>query len=252
MRMLCLLLLVAAAGCGEDEAPKTAAPGGAKPAPKAGAKPGGKPPKTLVPKLRVEDRVTNETEKKTIRHVFKDRDFVPDQTTGTRDPFQSFVLGPTSFKKDTDPTAGVDITKNCRREDQMVAKNWSYNELRLVGIVAERAQRKVLMMDKANLGWIIKKGDCVGREKAVVKEIGVGFITFQVQPQTPDGATTRPVEEHSFQLYPNQLPVASDPVVASEPQTIAPVVTPGANTAPAPSPTPGGGAAPVVTPESPR
>ena len=33
-------------------------------------------------------------------------------------------------------------------------------------------QRKVLMMDRGNLGHIVRRGDCVGKEKAVVKDIG--------------------------------------------------------------------------------
>ena len=65
------------------------------------------------------------------------------------------------------------------------------------------------MMDPGNLGHIIKKNDCVGREKAIVKDIGAGYVTFQVKPDEllPNGQP-RPVEEHSVQLYPEQLNIA--------------------------------------------
>lgn len=224
MRTHSVLLLLALVGCGEDEpAAPPPAPGGkgGKPAPAKG----GKAEKVLVPKLKVEDRVTDPAEKASIRHQFRDRDFAIEQAN--RDPFQSFVLG----QKGLAPTDGGlqrEITKRCQREDQFVASNYSYTDLRLVGIVAERAQRKVLMMDAGNLGHIIKKGDCVGREKAVVKDIGAGFITFQVQPEDTSTGQVRNIEEHSVQLYPNQIPVQSQPT-PDVPKTQTPVVGPPAN-----------------------
>lgn len=236
MRTLAMILLVALTGaaCGEDEPPPPPPSGGPAPArpgpPPKGAPPKGKP---LQPRMKIEDRVPDPTEKASLRHQFRDRDFAVEQNN--RDPFQSFVLGGPLNKPGTG-TAGPDITKNCKRTDQLVATNYSYMDLRLVGIVAERAQRKVLMMDKGNLGHIIKKGDCVGREKAVVTAIGAGFVTFQV---VPEGIGERPVEEHSVQLYPNQLPVTSQPTPEPDASTTAPVVAPGqiqptAPTAPGP------------------
>ena len=221
MRTHFMLLLLALASCSDDE------PGAPPPPPggKAPPKPAAKGAKLLVPKLKIEDRVTDPEEKASIRHQFRDRDFAIEQTN--RDPFQSFVLG----QKGLVPTDGGlqrEITKRCQREDQFVASNYSYTDLRLVGIVAERAQRKVLMMDAGNLGHIIKKGDCVGREKAVVKDIGAGFITFQVQPEDTSTGQVRTVEEHSVQLYPNQIPVQSQPT-PDAPKTQTPVVGPPAS-----------------------
>jgi len=226
MRVLGLMLVVALAGCGEDESTPKSAPRPATPA--AAAKTAPKKPAgnagTIAPKMRIEDRVTG-TEKLTIRHQFRERDFVADQNN--RDPFQSFVLGGQTVPASPDTTLPMDITKKCTRPEQFVAPNYSYTELRLVGIVAERTQRKVLMMDRGNLGHIIKKGDCVGREKALVKDIGAGYITFQVQPEISSTGQPRSVEEHSVQLYPNQMPVTSQPTPDPEPAgTIAPVIAP--------------------------
>ncbi|MDB4962069.1 MAG: hypothetical protein JWP01_2068 [Myxococcales bacterium] len=236
------LLVVMLAACGEDE-PSGPAPGapGAPGAP-AAAKSKAKPTKALVPKLKIEDRVTDAAEKLSIRHEFKDRDFAVEQSN--RDPFQSFVVGQKGLTPTEGTTLPKDVTKKCLREDQFVASNYSYTDLRLVGIVAERAQRKVLMMDAGNLGHIIKKGDCVGREKAVVKDIGAGFITFQVQPEETATGQPRVVEEHSVQLYPNQMPVQSQPTPDDRVPTQAPMVSPSGNTPMQPLP----GGAPTESP----
>lgn len=164
-------------------------------------------------------------ERDSIRHAFKDRDFAPENN---RDPFQSFVLnqgiiGPEANKPQ------VAITKKCR-EDNLVATNYSYTDLRLVGIVAQGTQRKVLMMDAGNLGHIIRRGDCVGRERAYVKDIGTGYVTFEVNPDETGSPQVR-AEERSVQLYPNQMPIMSQPNLDNEPvrpQTpdVAPPTTP--------------------------
>lgn len=238
--LLPFALLLAAPACGEDDPPpppKAGAPGAAKP----GAK-GGKPPPQMAPRVRVEDRVLDPEEKKGIRHAFKERDFAVDQNN--RDPFQSFVLnqgliGPANEAKP------LDVTKKCVREDQMVASNYSYTDLRLVGIVAQGTQRKVLMMDAGNLGHIIKRGDCVGREKAVVKDIGTGYITFQVEPDE-NGSTgvARAGEERSVQLYPNQMPITSQPTLDNEaakvqtPEVAPPTTSPRTEKSQTPPPAP--------------
>ena len=79
----------------------------------------------------------------------------------------------------------IDPTKKCPREDQLIATGYSYTDLKLVGIVAQGTQRKVLMMG-GPLGYIIKRGDCVGKEKAYVKDVGTGYITFVLDPDTSE------------------------------------------------------------------
>ena len=147
-----------------------------------------------------------------IRHAFRERDFDPEHN---RDPFQP----PTGSSGPTAPPGG--LTKKCPREDQLVASSYSYADLKLVGIVAQGTQRKVLMTIGKD-GFIIKRGDCVGKEKAVVKDIGLGYITFQ-------GET----DEYSVQLNPKQLMV-------NEPLPSAPArrttVTPAPPPLPAPPP----------------
>src|SRR5262249_48954509 len=78
-------------------------------------------------------------ERDSIRHEFKDRDFVSEATAEHGcDPFQSFVIVPRDLFKTPDKRPEVGP---CTRADQMVATNYSYQELRLVGIVAQGTQR---------------------------------------------------------------------------------------------------------------
>jgi hypothetical protein len=118
----------------------------------------------------------------------------------------------------------------------MVATSYSYADLKLVGIVALGTQRKVLMMG-GPLGYIIKRGDCVGKEKAVVKDIGTSYITFQIDPDV-SSVTQRAPQEYSVQLNPKQLTV-NEPSELPAPAartTIAPVVAPPAVLPPRPAP----------------
>src|ERR1041385_867934 len=225
------VLLVAALGliaCGDDPPPPkaTATPGAAKP----GAKPGGKKKEAqLQARTHVEEKVTCPSpakptgaacnkdapacdpgkfclpvgagyyceacpERDSIRHEFKDRDFVADQT---RDPFQSYIIVQKGLEE---PVEKHEDLGPCRRQDQLVASNYSYLDMKLVGIVAQGTQRKVLMMDRSNLGHIIRRGDCVGKEKALVKDIGPGFVTFVIQPDDNDKTPNRQPTEHSIQL----------------------------------------------------
>jgi hypothetical protein len=273
------IVLAGAAGCGEDEAPPAPGPVASKPtaAASAGAA-GGKSTTKLPEKLHIEERVSCPIpdkpsdpkdgkcdpkapscaehtyclqltqgfyceacpERDGIRHVFKERDFAVEQN---RDPFQSFLLQPL-FRNNPD-TVQIDVTRKCVREDQMVASGNSYTELKLVGIVAQGTQRKVLMVNGRE-GWIIKRGDCVGKEKAVVKDIGTGYITFLVDPDAA-AANQRPPEEFSVQLNPKQISL-NDPADLPQPAartTIAPVIPPPAVVPGARSAAPGTGSAAV-------
>ena len=152
-----------------------------------------------------------------IRHAFKERDF---DTEHNRDPFQSQLqpIGPGP----TDPG----LPRQCARGDQL-APGSSYVELKLVGIVAEGTRRKALMM-AGPLGWILKRGDCVGKEKAVVKDIGTGYITFQLDPDG-SAANQRAPEEYSVQLNPKQLTMNEPARPGSTPRfPAAPAASPGA------------------------
>jgi Tfp pilus assembly protein PilP len=157
-------------------------------------------------------------ERDAIRHEFSDRDFVTDQA---RDPFYNFVIAPIGVGDNTSKPK-PEPHQSCRRSDQFVASNYSYQDLKPVGIVSQRTMRKAMMLDTAGVGHIIKRGDCVGKEKAVVKDIGAGYITFVVE-EDPD--SKRPSQETSMQLHPNTQATDTPPPEIA-PDTSAPVVAP--------------------------
>ena len=270
-----IIVSLLAAGCGGDDPPppppkKPGAPGG------GGAKAADKKGKQLQGRKHVEERVTcPEIEKATgpkcdpataacdsglyclpvksggnfcepcperdsIRHEFKDRDFVADQV---RDPFQSFII----VQKGMEATSDKKIDGPCNRADQFVASTYSYLDLKLVGIVAQGTQRKVLMMDRGNYGHIIKRGDCVGKEKALVKDIGPGYVTFVIRPESDEKQPNRAPEERSVQLNPKGLQVAPQALPDATGTSTAPIVAPPGQPAPAP-----GTSAPVVPPPNPN
>ena len=256
MRAYLVVLALLVSACGEDEPPP--------PPPKSGggggaAKPGAPAKgKQLAPMKRIEDRVTCPApsdakkcdpkvplcpanqycipagptehycgacpERDAIRHVFKPRDFQGGDVT--RDPFQSFVIVQAGL---TGPdTRTSEPTPKCTRKEQFVATAANYQSLKIIGIVSQGTQRKVLLTD-GRIGHIVKKGVCVGKEKAVVKDIGAGYITFAVEA----AGKSDPIEV-SMQLYPTQVqlgsPDAIDPGAASTPM----VAPPSGSVAPAP------------------
>jgi Tfp pilus assembly protein PilP len=225
------------AACGGDDPPPAATPaGGAKPAAKPGAK---KPPgkvATLTVYPKVEDRVGVD-EREAIRHPFKDRDFIPDPTgTENRDPFRSYVITiPGSLNEGVDGTP-VPVTEFCKDKKRMVAVNYNLRDLRLVGIVTRGASKYALFQDTRDYGRIVHKGDCLGREKARVKDIGAGFVTLEIIPELVPNQAPRPNEERSIPLYPEELKLED-----LEDGELPPEPTGGTTTTPAP---PGGGAAP--------
>lgn len=276
-----LALLFAVAACGGEEDSGAPPP----PPPAGGGGPAKKPPakdakSQLAPRMHVEERVycpspeksTGPTcdkdapacdagkfclpvgnawtcepcpERDSIRHEFKDRDFVADQT---RDPFRPFLFALKGLEQEPEKKE----EGPCKRQDQFVATNYSYLDLTLVGIVAQGTQRKVLMMDRGNLGHIVHRGDCVGKEKAVVKDIGPGFVTFSIAPDDDDKNPNRGPSERSIQLHPTGLTVAprdTDMSTGTTPSApvVAPSSSPKSTPPPAPAPSQGGGA-PIVTP----
>lgn len=144
-------------------------------------------------------------ERDTIRHLFKDRDFAAE---ANRDPFQSFIVrAPTGSAGGGSDIVPRDTTSRCQRPDQLRVPNYGYQDLKLVGIVRQGTQRKVLMMDPGNYGHIIRGGDCVGKEKAWVKDIGDNFVCFEAM----DPTGTRVLDPHCPELHSKQVAVTPLP-----------------------------------------
>jgi len=160
-----------------------------------------------------------------IRHEFKDRDFV--EADDMRDPFHSYIIIPPEL---VNHESKKEPLGPCTRPDQLVATNYSYLDLKIVGIVAQGTQRKGLMMDSSNIGNIVKRGDCVGKEKALVKDIRDDALTVVVNPEQPAKGPIRPPIEHTYELHPGglQVPVSAPGPDASGPSgpMVAPPVAP--------------------------
>lgn len=169
-------------------------------------------------------------ERDTIRDILKERDFVAETN---RDPFESFLLKPPG----TGPAPG-EQTDRCKpdtktQQGNIRAADYGYQDLKLVGIVAQGTQRKVLMMDGHSYGHIIKRGDCVGREKAWVKDIGENFICFELA-QEPSIANVRTQDSVCVELHTKEVSVTSlpgtDPApqqpTARPPTSVTPIVPP--------------------------
>jgi Tfp pilus assembly protein PilP len=248
LRIAGVLAMVLLAACGDDS-------GGGQQAGQPGAAPVQPPPapgspgskKALTPQVHVEDRVV-EAERTSIRHQFRERDFAPETN---RDPFQasSMIVGTNATNDTTKPSQQPVECKST-----LIASNYSYADLKLVGIVAQGTQRKVLMMDPGNMGRIIHTGDCVGKEKALVKEIGTNYLTFLVTAEAGGPGKQARTDEHSIPLHANDLDVSVDlsqPTQDGAPEASGPPVVPAGpqSTQPAPmSPAPTG---PAVTPTAP-
>lgn len=204
------LLLVACGG--EDEPPPpppksqpVAANPAAKPTRGAGATAG-----TLTTYAKVEGRPElNPAEVKTIRHRFTANDFVPDPTgSGNRDPFRSYVIaqvnintGPEGDDK-PDPAAQSEKCAN----KKVAATGYSTHELKLIGVITRGTVRIATFSDTGGVGWVVRRGDCIGSERARVKLIGEGFVTLEYPTAGAAAATAgSTADEREFRLREREL-----------------------------------------------
>lgn len=194
--------------CGDDGAkPKKATKkkAAAKKKPRGGG--GSKAAEALQTYTKVEDLVGAEEAEK-LRHTFKGNDFIPDVTGAeNRDPFRSYVVAQVGVGNDE--AVQIQPTDICGK-DNMVATNYSLRDLRLVGIVLRGTRSYALFRDSASFGHIVRRGDCLGKEKARVASIGSGFVSLEVIPEVAPNQPARPPQERSIQLYPEELQL-SDP-----------------------------------------
>jgi Tfp pilus assembly protein PilP len=211
-----LLLLVLCAACGDDSG--GGQPGRPGPPPPPPPQPNGQGSGMLQPKHMIEDNVT-EGERATVRHQFRDKDFAE----GNRDPFES-----SSMLAAGSAGSNMVVAKVVECHSRIVAPNYSYADLKLVGIVHQGIQNKVLMMDPGNVGRIIATGECVGKEKAVVTEITYNYVTFLVTPEFgPAQGGARQAEKHSVKLHETDLDTVNQNQDLSQPNPepeVAPVL----------------------------
>ena len=224
--LLCAILLAMSA-CGGDEsaAPPPPKPGASKKTAKATPKGRGK-----TVQLDTYSQVLPE-----YRRKFTEADFRADPNGDeNRDPFRSFVIRQGSLGRDSKSSSSVQPTDICTMKNSR-APGYSLRDLRLIGIVLRGTRGTAQFRDPRGEGWIVKRGDCLGKEKATVQAIGVGSVTLEVVPETPPNTEPPPPERRDIPLYPAELPPAEAEAAVeggASPETAAPSPPP----APAPAP----------------
>ncbi len=197
--LLCAILLALSA-CGGDEstAPPPPKPGASKKTAKATPKGRGK-----TATLDTYSQILPD-----YRRKFTEADFRADPNGDeNRDPFRSFVIRQGSLGRSNKDTSNVQPTDVCTMKNSR-APGYSLRDLRLIGIVLRGTKSFAQFRDASGYGWIVRRGDCLGKEKATVQAIGVGSVTLEVVPEAPPNTEPPPPERRDIPLYPAELPPA--------------------------------------------
>jgi hypothetical protein len=160
-------------------------------------------------------------DREAIRHDFKDRDFIAEQS---RDPFQSFVIVRPELGKPSEVSRTP--LGSCTR---LRATTYSYQDLKLVGLVSRGTVKTALMMNSRNVGEFIHRGECVGKEKALVSDIVLdgetACVHFQITTDQAEKASRVASREvPPMCLHPNGMgsPESQPPL----PEDLGPQVAP--------------------------
>jgi Tfp pilus assembly protein PilP len=128
--------------------------------------------------------------------------FVPDPTGDkNRDPFRSYLVDDAN----TAATAGRPSLAVDECDKRMVAEQYGLRDLNLVGIVKKGTTAYALFIDSQGLGHIGRRGDCLSKDKARLKEIGQGSIVVEVRGDAPPGQPAPEPREEEWRLHPEQL-----------------------------------------------
>lgn len=197
---LCVVGLgLGGAACGDDEAAKSSKPKKNKPKNNR---------KAAAAEPVAEDTSTYPKVDEGLRHVFADADFVPDSAGETnRDPFRSWVLKPKLEAEVSDEPQAVDV---CTKAGvRWGAESYSVRDIDLVGLV-KRGRSYAQFTDRSDTdSWIVRKGDCIGQEKAIIEEIGVGYVRLSITPDAPPGSPAPKPQKQDISLHPDELELPS-------------------------------------------
>lgn len=193
LMLAALGLATSGAACGDDE-PSSTKPPPRKAAKKASKKSSKKGGNFTYPKVEAE-----------LRRKLGEIDFVPDAAGETnRDPFRSWVLKPAT-NEGVDAIEVVDI---CTEGNvRWGAQSYSIRDLSLIGLVKRGRSYAQFTDGSERDSWIVRKGDCIGQEKAILEEIGVGYVRLSITPPAPPGAPAPPAQKQEISLHPNELDI---------------------------------------------
>lgn len=157
---------------------------------------------------KIEAYAADEEEAKRLRHTFTPGDFEPDITGDeNRNPFRSYVIRQPGLGQQDQIEEGSGRKSEFCTSKNLVAPTYSLRDLRLVGIVLRGTRSYALFRDSSSYGHIVRKGDCLGQEKARVAAIRTGFVSLEVIPEVAPNQPPRPPQERAIQLYPDELTV---------------------------------------------
>ncbi len=192
-----VLLSFAAVGCGEEEPPP-------KPKTKKTSKKKAKKKSSGGAAASAGGFSVNAYKKipEDHRRELGENDFKVDRTgEENRDPFHSFVLFPSER---LDGNEVVKVTNVCDKAE-WVASEVSISSLSLVGIVSHGTRGWAQFTDPTGLGHIVGRSQCLGKEKAMVEQVGDSFVRLRVIPEAAPGAATPPAETKDYSLSPDDL-----------------------------------------------
>ena len=230
IRFALAALLALAASCGDDPPPPKPKPGATKKStstPKAKGK---------TAQLDAYAQIHPE-----FRRTFTEADFRADPNGDeNRDPFRSFVIRQGSLGRNSKSAASITPTDVCTMKNSR-APGYSLRDLRLIGIVLRGTRGTAQFRDPRGDGHIVKRGDCLGKEKATVQAIGVGSVTLEVVPEAPPNTEPPPPERRDIPLYPTELaPAEAEAAIegGATPESSGSPPPAGATTSPPPAPAP--------------
>lgn len=139
-----------------------------------------------------------------LRHQLTEIDFVPDVSGEVnRDPFRSWMQRMILDTNNGPTTIDICTEGNVR----WGAPSYSIRALNLIGLV-KRGRSYAQFVDKSESdSWIVRKGDCLGQEKAVVEEVGVGYVRLAITPPAPPGSPAPPAQKQDIPLHPDELEI---------------------------------------------
>jgi hypothetical protein len=142
------------------------------------------------------------------RRTFTSSDFDPDFTGDiNRDPFRSYVL------EDLSPsTSGRLPSEVDECERRTVAAGYGLRELKLIGLLKRGTTAYALFTDGRKDGHIAKRGDCLSKDRARIKEIGATTMIVEIRGQAAPGAPAPEPREEEWRLHPAQLDLRQEPI----------------------------------------
>lgn len=227
------LAVTTGAACGEDDegstttvAPAAPRPPGAPGAPGLAGRggrggPGGAGEPAALKIYKKVEEVVPPDEAGSIRAPFEPRDFAADMTgNDNRDPFRSYVVRQTINSSESGGGVTVATTEVCtarnmvapdpKSKDPRARKSYSMRDLRLAGIVMRGTRGFAIFRDPSGYGHLVRKGDCVGKEKARVTTIGAHIVKVEVIPEPGPNQLTQEPQERKFELYQDEIPLDED------------------------------------------